>query len=905
VRVAEIYPGLVRKYRLAAGLTQEELAALAGLDVRTISDIERGRTTRPRRSTLDLLARALDRDDLSYAAVRAGQLVREQAPGYRSGSASSALSPYGRAGPAVVPRQLPPGVRHFTGRAAELAALSGLADQARRDEPGMVVISAIGGTAGVGKTALAVHWAHRAGDQFPDGQLYVNLRGYDPRRPVPAADALAGFLRALGVPGPDIPAGTEERAARYRSLLAGQRMLVLLDNAKSAEQVRPLLPAAAGCMVVVTSRDALAGLVARDGAARLDLDLLPLPEAAELLRRLIGERAQADPAATDALARRCARLPLALRVAAELTAARPADSLAGLVVELADLQRRLDLFEAGGDGRAAVRTVFSWSCRQLGAPASRAFRLAGLHPGPDFDIFAVAALTGLAAGQAGRAVDQLARAHLIQPAGPGRYGMHDLLRAYARELATTDGTDGCQAALTRLLDYYLFTAAAAMDTLFPAERHRRPRIPAQASPVPPVSDPAAASAWLDAHRSSLLAAAVHASGSDQWSSQVTQLAATLFRYLDLGHTPEAITMHTCARRAARRAGDQGAEATALTSLGGTARRQGRTAHAIGYLRKALTLFRNAGDQTGEARALANLGNLYVQQGRYQQAARNLSEALVICRATDEQTGQAQTLCSLGLVDTMLGRYSQAVSQLQLALDICRQVGYRTIEPYILTNLGDVDLRRGRYQQAAVHTRQALDQARQSGDRPAESSIEAILGDIAVRQGRYQEAMGHLRRALALFRETGERTNETYVLAILGDLDLRQGCIAQACRKQRRAAALFALAGDQIGETLALNGLGEALLAHGRPKDAHARHTIALNLARKTGDSYQLARAHAGLGNALLATGDHRQAHRHLQLAVTRYTRLGAPEADQIRASRLVQPRNLVTRSEPHTAREPS
>ena len=297
------------------------------------------------------------------------------------------------------------------------------------------------GAAGVGKTALAVQWAHQVAEHFPDGQLYANLRGYDPGQPTPAADVLAAFLRALGVPGQDIPPEADERAARYRSLLAGQRMLIVLDNAGSVEQVRPLLPGSPGCVVLVTSRDALAGLIARDGARRLDLDLLPLVEAVSLLRALIGGRIDSDSEAATALAIQCARLPLALRVAAELADTRPAAAVSDLVAELADQQRRLDLMEAGADPQTAVRTVFSWSCRHLDPDTGRAFRLAALHPGLDLDSYAVAALTGTSRRRASQLLDQLARAHLIQTGTPGRYGMHDLLRGYASELAAAQDSE--------------------------------------------------------------------------------------------------------------------------------------------------------------------------------------------------------------------------------------------------------------------------------------------------------------------------------------------------------------------------------------------------------------------------------------------------------------------------------
>ncbi|GGY11243.1 AfsR/SARP family transcriptional regulator [Streptomyces minutiscleroticus] len=330
-------------------------------------------------------------------------------------------------------RLLPPDVTGFVGRREQLAQLDRLLEEG--EAPSAPAICVIVGTAGVGKTALAVHWAHRAGEAFPDGQLYADLRGYGPQRPVTPGEALAGLLTALGVRRPDVPARLEERAARYRGELAGRRMLVVLDNAATAAQVRPLLPGGPDCRVIVTSRDSLAGLVVLHGAHRLTVDRLPADEAAALLRDLIGERARAEPKAVGRLARQCARLPLALRVAAERATAHPYHGLPVLVAELADLRRRLDLLDAGGDPGAAVRTVFSWSYRHLPPDTARAFRLLALHPGPDLEPQVAAALTGTAPETARRLLEALARAHLLQPTATGRYGMHDLLRAYAAELA--------------------------------------------------------------------------------------------------------------------------------------------------------------------------------------------------------------------------------------------------------------------------------------------------------------------------------------------------------------------------------------------------------------------------------------------------------------------------------------
>jgi DNA-binding SARP family transcriptional activator/Tfp pilus assembly protein PilF len=774
------------------------------------------------------------------------RVLRQDIPA-AAGPGAGGLSPrspgrdLGQAGAQeAAPRQLPGGAAHFTGRAAELEALTGLLDQ-DAGTGRTVMISAIGGTAGVGKTALAVHWAHQVADRFPDGQLYVNLRGYDPDQPVRAADALAGFLRALGVAGQDIPAEADERAARYRSLVAGKRMLVVLDNAGEVEQVRPLLPGSPACVTVVTSRDSLPGLVARDGARRLDLDLLDSGEAVGLLRALIGGRVDADPAAAAALAGQCARLPLALRVAAELAAGRPAAPLAGLVGELADQQRRLDLLEAGGDPRTAVRAVFSWSYQHLDPDARPAFRLLGLHPGPDLDGYAAAAITGHPLAAARGLLDGLARAHLIQPTGPGRHGMHDLLRAYARELAASlDGEKERRAALTRLLDHYLHTAAAAMDTLFPAEQHRRPRAAAPSTPAPPVTGPAEARAWLDAQRANLVAATVHAAGHG-WRGHATRLAATLFRYLEGGcHYPEAVTVHTCARQAACQAGDRAAEATALHNLGLIGARQGSHQQATSHLQQAMALFRAVSDRTGEARALHNLGLVDFQQGGYRQASGHFQQALVLFRETGDRSGEARALTDLGLVDLRQGRYKQATRHLRHALALFRVTGDRTGEAYALGNLGDVDLR----------------------------------------QGGYQQARARLRRALALFRETGDRTGEAYALSGLGDAHLRQGGYRQAGDHYRQALALFRAIQDRSGEAEALNGLGQMFLATARPGPASTQHIAALGLASQIGDQNQQARAHSCLARTYHATGQLDQARRHQQEALTLYAGLGVPEAHQ-------------------------
>ena len=743
----------------------------------------------------------------------------------------------------AVPQELPGAVRHFTGRSRELAELTGLSGRAAGQAPGAAVISVICGTAGVGKTALALHWAHQASARFPDGQLYVNLRGYDPGQPMPASDALARFLRALGMPGQDIPAEEDERAARYRSLLAGRRMLIVLDNAGEVTQVRPLLPGNPACMTLVTSRDALPGLVALDGAARLNLDLMPPAEAVALLRALIGGRVDADPGAAVALADRCSRLPLALRVAAEMVTARPGVHLASMASELAG-QRRLDLLDASGDPRTVVRAVFSWSYRRLDPGVARAFRLLGLHSGPDFGLYAAAALAGITVEQASHVLTILTRAHLIQLGNAGRWGMHDLLRGYARDLADSyDGEQERHAALTRLFDHYLHTAAAAMDTLFPAERYRRPRVSGSGTPAPATGGKPEAQAWLDAERGCLVAAVAHTADGD-WPGHATRLAATLFRYLDTGgHFPEAVIVHGHAVRAARRTADRAAEGDALTSLGLVDGHQGRHLQASAHFEDALARYRETGDAAGQARALNYFGLVDCQQGRYQQATGKIQEALTLFAAAGDRTGEAYALSNLGVIERRQGRFQQATDRQQQALAVFRQIHDRHGEATILDRLGLLSLRQGHYRTAAGYHKQALALFREFGDRQGEAACHARLGIASLRQDRYQQAAHNLQQALAEYREMA----------------------------------------DLAGQAEALNGLGEVLLAIGRPADARTQHATALGLASQIGEQEERARAHDGLAQGYWATSDFAQARGHWEEALARYTDLGAPQAEQVRA----------------------
>jgi DNA-binding SARP family transcriptional activator/Tfp pilus assembly protein PilF len=746
----------------------------------------------------------------------------------------------------VVPKQLPGDVAAFTGRADQLAWLDQILANDRDCREPALAVAVVSGTAGVGKTALAIHWAHQNRGRFPDGQLYVNLRGYDPEQPMSATHALARFLTALGVGGADIPLDLEEQAVRYRTKVAGRRMLIVLDNASSVEQVRPLLPGTATCAVLTTSRDSMAGLVAREGAHRLSLDLLPRHDAHTLLHRLIGRRADAEADAVAALADCCARLPLALRVAAELAVSRPTTPLSTLVDELADQQQRMDRLDAAGDQRAAVPTVFSWSIRHLPPDAARTFRLLGLHPGADLDAYAAAALADTSLTAAGRTLDRLARAHLLHPTGSGRYGMHDLLRAYATSLAQREDPETERKdALDRLFDYYLATAAAAIDRLHPTDARRRPRaITTPTTPVPELTGPDKAIAWLDAERRTMVAVGAH-TARNGWPGHSVKMSTVLFRYLDAGHNFDALAIHQYAREAAEQ----------------------------------------TGDVAGQAEALNGLGIVHLRLGRYRVAARHLHQALRLFRQAGNLLGQARALGNVGIAEQLQGRHKAAAGYHERALRLYRQVGDRLGEARSLDDLGLQEQRLGRYQRAADHHMQGLTIFRDADDRHGQAIALNNLGEAEQQMGRYQQATHHLQQALALSRQIGDRTGEAWSLTYLGGLYTQERQASQATSYYREALAIFRQIGDRDGEPRALNGLGEAADAAKRPADAIAHHAAALAVAVDINAPDEQARAHAGLGHAHRTLGNPEHARQHYEHAVALYDRLGSPEADSVRAHR--------------------
>ncbi|MEV6446409.1 tetratricopeptide repeat protein [Amycolatopsis sp. NPDC051716] len=732
-----------------------------------------------------------------------------------------------RAGSQVrVESRLPADPPGFTGRAGELERL-------RRTgaEGGAVTIT---GLAGVGKSRLAVRAGHLLiQDGLVDQVLFVNLRGVHPdpaQPPAEPAAVLDGFLRVLGVSGQQIPYDLAARAAAYRARLAGTRTLVVLDNAADAEHARLLLPGTPGCPVLITSRRDLTDL---RPATHLTVDVFTPEEAAAFVAGAVaGVPDGGDPRAAVRIARRCGHLPLALGLVTGHIRGRSGWTLTDHADRLDERHqdRRLD---------TGVELAFDLSYRNLPTGEQRLLRLAALHPGQDFDVHAAAALAGCDLPAVQVLLERLCLEHLLQQEVPGRYTLHDLVRAYAAGRAGDhDPPPERRAALTRLFDFYLATATAAMDTLHPAETNRRPRTDRPGTPVPELTEPDRARAWLDAERFALVAVTAH-TAAHGWPSHTARLSTTLFRYLSGGYFADALAVFGHARDAARHAHDPQAEAHALTSLAVIETSLSRYRPAAGLLRRALQQFRQAGDQAGEARALTNLG----------------------------------------VVEGILGHNQPAADHYTEAVALFQRAGHRTGEAHALNNLGDVESRLGRTGQATEHFARALALFRQLDDHTGEAWTLTCLGQVEVRMGRYGEASDHLQQALVQYRQLANPVGEAWTLNYLGTLHTRAG---RDTGQHQQAIALFREIGDRRGEASALNGLGEAAHTTGRPADALAHHSAANAIAADLGLREQQARAHAGLGNAHRAQGRAGRARSHYRRALDAYTDLGMPEADEIR-----------------------
>jgi DNA-binding SARP family transcriptional activator/tetratricopeptide (TPR) repeat protein len=664
--------------------------------------------------------------------------------------------------PAVlpVPAQLPHRLGDFVGREAELDRLDAAlrVDPATGDDESCGPIICVAGTAGVGKTTLAVQWAHRVRGRYPDGQLYVDLHGFDPHAP-PAEPAavIRGFLDALGMAPDRIPVEVAGQAGLYRSLLADRRVLVVLDNARDAVQVRPLLPGSTGCPVLVTSRNQLVSLIVTDGARPVPVDLMPTRAARALLARRLGrDRVTAEPAAVDDIILACARLPLALSIVAARAATNPDFSLEALAGELRAAHGSLDAFDAG-EHATDVRAVFSWSYTGLPEPAARLFRLLWLAPGPDISITAAAALGGVPVSAARVALTELGRANLMLERRPGRFTLHDLLRTYAGELtAALDPAEERRRAATRVLDHYLHTAHRA-DQLINPYRDDPIELPVGAAAVVlgNLAGRQAALAWFTDEQANLIAAVRWAAG-DGFDAHAWRLAWTLTSYLDRrGHWHESAVVQQTGLDAARRVADRRGEATCNLGLAHACTRQRRHDAACAHAEQALAGYAGLGDRIGMAHAHHALAFDLDRRGRYADALAQARQELELYVAAGHRTGEGRARNAVGWFHFALGQHEEALRECTAALELQRAAGARYDQADTLDSLARANYALGRYGPAIDRCGEALELHREFGQHYDEGDELVLLGDIRLASGQPEPARDAWKQALVILDQLGD------------------------------------------------------------------------------------------------------------------------------------------------------
>ena len=803
----------VRRHRQRLGLSQEQLAEAAGIAVRSVRNMEAGRVAQPRPATLRLLA--------AVFGTSVDELTADP--------------------PVPAPAQLPREAAAFTGRAGTLAALWKLLDESPD------AIPVISGAGGVGKTTLAIHWAHLAAERFPDGQLYANLHGFGPgEAAADPGDVLADFLTALGVDRTAVPAALESRTALLRSRLAGRALLMVLDNARDAGQVRPLLPGTGAARVVVTSRNQLTGLVATDGAVPVPLDVLAEDEAGELLAGRLGAgRVAAEPGAVADLVARCDRMPLALAIVAARAAVHPDITLAELAEQLRDPAEALDALDAG-DATTDLRTVFSWSYRALPAVPRQVFAALGLHPGPDLDLTAAANLTGRPVAEARRALADLVRLHLVGQRPGERYAMHDLVRAYAAETARNDLSPAEQAAATaRLLTFYRHTTVHAGRLAHTGGRLTLTAdAPGHSLDLP---DRAAAIEWIRAERANLIATAESAAAAGD-ADYAPAINLCLWNYWnDHGYSAECLAVSAAAVAAARHGPDQLTLAYALSDLAGALMGVGRYAETVRNGEEARRLLHDSGDAAGERLLLGNLQEIYIVIGDLAQAQRCAQEQLAIVRTLGEPIAVGESGIQLAQLDLHLGRLDEALAYAREAVEIFAGTDRVRDRGESLWTLGAVHHRRGEPEAARValvHAQEVFRSAGMTGNLLAR--VLAALGRLSREQGQRVAAGRYLGEALEMAREFNGPEQVAEALTELGLLRADQGRAEEAAGHVREALALATEVGTRREETRARNALGLLLAAAGETGPARREFAAALELAEATGNAYARGVAESGL-----------------------------------------------------------
>jgi tetratricopeptide (TPR) repeat protein/transcriptional regulator with XRE-family HTH domain len=827
------FGSLLRQLRDEAFMTQEQLAAAAGLGLRSVSDLERGVSRTARMESARLLADALGLAGETRALFLAAARGRIEPAVVLA--ASRQRRPGGFA--AAATRALPRDIAAFTGRQAELAQLTRAVAAAAAAGGGVVGVHAVDGMAGIGKTTFAVHATHRLAGAFPDGQFFLPLHAHTPgRRPVDPSDALASLLLTAGVAAGQIPPGLEARAGRWRDHAAGMKMLLLLDDAASHEQIEPLLPGTAGSLVIVTSRRRLTALHA---SAVISLDALPPAEAATLLVRLAARPGlRALGTSVGEITRLCGYLPLAIGMLASQLRHHPAWTTEGLAAGLAAAHDRLALMHAEN---LSVAAAFGLSYDELAPGTQRLFRRLGLVPGPSIDTYAAAALDCTSLDTARGQLEELYDQHLITEPAPGRYQLHDLLREYARALAADGDVAESGAAMGRLLDYYLHTALAASRHIVTrgAPYGRRP------AGEPPANAPALttfgqAVTWLDAERANLHAAAESAAESGR-AAHAVQIPAAMGDFLRrAGRWDQAAALQQTALASARHAADRRGEAKALNELGILAWLTADYPAAAGHLTRAIDLHSEAGDRLGQAYALNLLGAVQVLTGDYPAALTSHQRALANAQALDDRAAEAVALNYLGSAQYHAGDYPAAAASLGRALGLYRRLGHQHGVFQALRDLGKLQQSTGDYAAAVATHQRALQGTRDLGALPGQAWLLNDLGMSQLLSGDYPAAAASLEQALQRCRDLGYR----------------------------------------LGVAEAHNHLGQLAARTADTHRARRHYSQALAIARDIGAPLEEARALEGLGNSHLHDGNPSQGATYLQQALAIYQRIGAPGAQR-------------------------
>jgi tetratricopeptide (TPR) repeat protein/transcriptional regulator with XRE-family HTH domain len=865
--------GLLRKLRADARLTQEQLAEAASLSPRAVSDLERGINLTARKETARLLADALGLTGTIRTQFEA--VARGRATLAAAASHPSVSRPAAAVTAAGATRTLPRDIASFTGRQPELQRLVGTAASG-----GVVGIHAIGGMAGVGKTAFAVHAAHRLAPYFPAGQIFLPLHGHTlGQRPVDPSDALASLLLTAGIAAAQIPPSLEARMALWRDRLAGQQLLLVLDDAAGSEQVRPLLPGTSDSLVLVTSRRHLTAL---EDARTISLDTLPADEAAALLVRLAARPGlSGHDAEVRDITRLCGYLPLALGMLARQLHHHPAWTAADLATELAAARDRLELMTTEN---LSVAAAFDLSYEDLTEDQRRIFRRLGLHPGTDIDAHAAAALGNTDPGTARRHLEALYDHYLLTEPTRGRYRLHDLIHEHARALAADDAAGERDSALTHLLDYYLHTVGTAARHLSRRTSASKPLATGpQPSYSPDLSAWEDAVAWMKAERLNLYAAVVYAAAHGL-PGHAAAIPAAMHNFLrNQGHWGQAIALHNVALEATRNDGDQNAEADVLIDLGAMQTILDDYLAAIASLSRALDLYRNLGNLLGEAIALTDLGIAQRLTGDYAAATTSLSRALELHRDLDDPLGEARALTDLGVVQCGVADFPAATASLTRALELYRGLGNRNGEVNALNYLGAAQRDTGKYLAAAASHERALELSRDLGTKHGEANALTFLGAVQSLNGDHPVAIASLEQAMELYRDLGNVRGEANALGYLGTAQRENQDYPAASVSVTRALELFRGLGDPAAEAEMLNVLGELALVSASLPEARTRYEQALAIATDITSRLDEARALEGIGRCDLQDGLADQAAPLLRQALAIYQRIGSPHALRVEA----------------------